>query len=69
MNDTFTSDFVKHRWAEAGKTYVPRVLAKWKKLVSFQESIMELRRKRASYRTIAEISRITNRIASVLAGK
>lgn len=69
MNDTSTSNLVEHRWDEAGKTYVPRLLAKWKKLVSFQESIMGLRRKRTSYRTIAEILRITNRIASDWAGK
>jgi transposase-like protein len=31
--------------------------AKWKKLVSLQEGILELRRKHASYRTIAQILR------------
>jgi hypothetical protein len=57
MNDTSTSDLVEHRLAEAVKNYVPRVSAKWKKLLSLQEGILELQRKRASYRTIAEILR------------
>jgi len=57
MNDTSTSNLVEHRLAEAVKNYVPRVSAKWKKLVSLQEGILELRRKRASYRTIAQILR------------
>ena len=57
MNDTSTSNLVEHRWDEAVKNYVPRLLTKWKKLVSLQEGITELRRKRASYRTIAEILR------------
>jgi hypothetical protein len=46
MNDTFTSDSVEHRWVEAVKNYVPRVLAKWKELGCLQEGIRELRRKR-----------------------
>ena len=56
MNDTSRSNLVEHRLAEAVKNYVPRVSAKWKKLVSLQEGILELRRKRASYRTIAQIA-------------
>ena len=57
MNDTSASNLVEHRWDEAVKNYVPRVSAKWKKLVSHQEGILELRRKHASYRTIAQILR------------
>jgi hypothetical protein len=57
MNDTSASNLVEHRLAEAVKNYVPRVSAKWKKLLSLQEGILELRRKRASYRTIAQILR------------
>lgn len=57
MNDIRTTNLAEHRLAEAVKNYVPRVSAKWKKLLSLQESILELRRKRASYRTIAEILR------------
>ena len=57
MNDTSTSNLTECRLAEAVKNYVPRVSAKWKKLLSLKEGIMELRRKRASYRTIAEILR------------
>ena len=57
MNDTSTSNLVEHRWDEAVKNYVPRVSTKWKKLVSVQEGILELRRKHASYRTIAQILR------------
>jgi hypothetical protein len=57
MNDTSTSDLAERRLAEAVKNCVPRVSAKWKKLISLKEGIMELRRKRASYRTIAEILR------------
>ena len=57
MNDTSASNLVEHRWDEAVKNYVPRVSAKWKKLLSLKEGIMELRRKRASYRTIADIFR------------
>ena len=57
MNDTSASNLVEHRWDEAVKNYVPRVSAKWKKLVSVQEGILELRRKHASYRTIAQILR------------
>jgi len=57
VNDTSASNLAEHRLAEAVKNYVPRVSAKWKKLLSLQEGIMELRRKRASYRTIAEILR------------
>ena len=57
MNDTSTSNSVETRWDEAVKNYVPRVSTKWKKLVSVQEGILELRRKHASYRTIAQILR------------
>lgn len=57
MNDASPSDLVERRLAEAVKNYVPRVSAKWKKLLSLKEGILELRRKRASYRTIAEILR------------
>lgn len=57
MNDTSASNLVEHRLAEAVKNYVPRVSAKWKKLLSLKDGILELRRKRASYRTIAEILR------------
>lgn len=57
MNDDSASKTVEHRLAEAVKNYVPRMSAKWKKLLSLKEGIMELRRKRASYRTIAEILR------------
>ena len=57
MNDNSTSNLVETRWNEAVKNYVPRVSTKWKKLVSIQEGILELRRKRASYRTIAQILR------------
>jgi hypothetical protein len=44
MNDTSTSNLVEHRWDEAVKNYVPRLLTKWKKLVSLLEGILELRR-------------------------
>ena len=57
MNDTSASDLVEHQLGEAVKNYVPRVSAKWEKLLSLKEGITELRRKRASYRTIAEILR------------
>ena len=57
MNDPPSSDLVEHRLAEAVKNYVPKVSAKWKKLLSLKEGITELRRKHASYRTIAEILR------------
>jgi len=57
VNDTSTFNLTKNRLAEAVKNYVPRVSAKWKKLLSLKEGIMELRRKRASYRSIAEILR------------
>jgi hypothetical protein len=57
MNDTSASNLAEHRWDEAVKNYVPRVSTKWKRLVSVQEGILELRRKRASYRTIAQILR------------
>ena len=57
MNDNSTSNLVETRWDEAVKNYVPRMSTKWKKLVSVQEGIWELRRKRASYRTIAQILR------------
>ncbi len=57
MNDTSASNLVEHRWDEAVKNYVPQVSTKWKKLVSVQEGILELRRKHASYRTIAQILR------------
>jgi hypothetical protein len=57
MNDASASDLAEHRFAEAVKNYVPKVSAKWKKLLSLKEGITELRRKRASYRTIAEILR------------
>jgi hypothetical protein len=57
MNDTSTSNLVETRWNEAVKNYVPRMSAKWKKLVSVQEGIWELRCKHASYRTIAQILR------------
>jgi hypothetical protein len=57
VNDNSTSNLVETRWDEAVKNYVPRMSAKWKKLVSLQEGILELRRKHASYRTIAQILR------------
>src|ERR1041385_5935874 len=57
MNDTSTSNLAVHRLAEAVKNYVPRMSAKWKRLLSLQEGILELRRKHASYRTIAQILR------------
>ncbi len=57
MNDNSTSNLVETRWNEAVKNYVPRVSTKWKKLVSIQEGILELQRKHASYRTIAQILR------------
>jgi len=57
VNDTSTSNLVEDRLADAVKNYVPRVSAKWKRLLSLKEGILELRRKRASYRTIAEILR------------
>ena len=57
MNDTSASNLVEHQWDEAVKNYVPRLSTKWKKLVSVQEGILELRRKHASYRTIAQILR------------
>jgi hypothetical protein len=43
MNDTSTSNLVEHRWNEAVKNYVPRVLAKWKRLGCLQEGIREVR--------------------------
>jgi hypothetical protein len=57
MNDASASDLVEHQLGEAVKNYVPRVSAKWEKLLSLKEGITELRRKHASYRTIAEILR------------
>ena len=57
MNDASASDLAERRLAEAVKNYVPRVSTKWNKLVSLKEGIAELRHKRASYRTIAEILR------------
>ena len=41
MNDTSTSNRVERRWDEVVKDYVPRVLIKWKKLVSLQEGIRD----------------------------
>ena len=57
MNDTSPTNSAEHRLAEAVNNYVPRMSAKWEKLLSLKEGICELRRKRASYRTIAEILR------------
>ena len=57
MTEASAPHLVEHRFAEAVKNYVPRVSAKWNKLLSLKEGISELRRKRASYRTIAEILR------------
>ena len=57
MNDASASDLAEHRLGVAVKNYVPRVSAKWKQLLSLKEGITELRRKHASYRTIAEILR------------
>ncbi len=68
MNDTSTSNLVEHRWDEAVKNCVPRLSTKWKKLVSVQEGIWELRRKHASYRTITQILRNIDLLVSHVTG-
>jgi hypothetical protein len=57
MNKPSISHPTNHRFAEAVRDYAPSAPRKWQKLLTLQPGIAELRRKGASYQTIADILR------------
>ena len=57
MNEHSTADLAQDKFTSAVRNYEPRMAGKLSKLLPFKEGIAELRRKRASYETIAVILR------------
>jgi hypothetical protein len=55
MNENSTTNTAQERFTMAVRNYVPRMAVKLQKLVPFQEGIADLRRRNASYETIADI--------------
>jgi len=60
MNDASSAELVQNRFATAVRNFTPKPSAKFQKLLPFKDGIAELRRKGASYETIADILRNTN---------
>ena len=57
MNEHSAADLAQDKFTSAVRNYEPRMAGKLSKLLPFKEGITELRRKRASYETIADILR------------
>ena len=55
MNEPSVADLTQDKFASAVRNYVPSTAGKLPKLLPFKEGIAELRRKRASYKTIVDI--------------
>jgi hypothetical protein len=64
MNDASIAELVQNRFAIAVRDFTPKPSAKFQKLLPFKDGIAELRRKGASYETIADILRNTNVVVS-----
>jgi len=60
MNDAAAADSATSQFAAAVRSFTPKASAKFQKLLPFKDGIAELRRKGASYETIADILRNTN---------
>lgn len=64
MNDTTITELAQNQFANAVRNFTPRLSAKFQTLLPFKDGIAELRRKGASYASIAEILRNTIVIVS-----
>ena len=64
MNDATVADLAQNQFATAVRNFTPKLSAKFQKLLPFKDGIAELRRKGASYETIADILRNTNVVVS-----
>ena len=61
MNDASgAAELAQNQFATAVRNFTPKLSAKFQKLLPFKDGIAELRRKGASYETIADILRNTN---------
>ena len=64
MNDATVAELAQNQFATAVRNFTPKLSAKFQKLLPFKDGIAELRRKGASYETIADILRNTNVVVS-----
>ena len=60
MNDATANDVAQSQFATAVSTFTPKSSVKFQKMMPFKDGIAELRRKHASYATIADILRNIN---------
>jgi transposase len=64
MNDATFAELVQNQFATAVRDFTPKSSSKFQTLLPFKDGIAELRRKGASYETIADILRNTNVVVS-----
>ena len=65
MNDASgAAELAQNQFATAVRNFTPKLSPKFQKLLPFKDGIAELRRKGASYETIADILRNTNVVVS-----
>jgi hypothetical protein len=60
MNDVTVAELAQNQFATTVRNFTPKSSPKFQKLLPFKDGIAELRRKGASYETIADILRNTN---------